>query len=494
MPRFLPHQLFFGVIVVLWLVQAMTLGMSDDEAYYWVLSQKPAWGYAYHPPMVAWIMGISDGLTSWFSFLPREGRVRLGGLALSSGFFWLAIQWARAILKEEQGREIELRDLVFFLLPGLTGAGWMMVPDLPLFLAWSLCWWGSWNPQGPRASLLLFLGALIGMLSKFSALLFIFSASLTLLTRAPRDLRLRLLCWLGLGSVVASLPTLYWNSQNDWVALRYQFLERHQGGGAADWTRYLRFWVSQMILAGPALVSLIFYPRLWKEALHHSRTQALLIWILPAAGVFWLQPLFSDFKAHWALVVWWPLAFWAVTLKSRPKWLSPFQGIFSGGIILLFTLFTQWPFQSQLTQWWTGKTPDPRWDVTNDLYGWRELPQFLREKLETDAFQFPVLGSRYQTAAQAAFALAGSSVATLIARKPGETQEWPSLPEHIDDIRGSGWPLLKKPVLFVADQRYSQEPAFEQSTCLEIGSLETRRGAYLAKRIRVWKCSPDRSF
>lgn len=492
--RLLPHQLFFVILVAFWLAQAMSLGMSDDEAYYWVLSQKPAWGYAYHPPMVAWIMGLSDWLTSWCTWMPREGRARLGGVAFSSYFFWVAIEWARSTIREEQGREIEFQDLVFFLIPGLTGAGWMMVPDLPLFVGWSLCWMGSWKPEKSRSSLYLFFGSCIGLLSKFSALLFVVSTALTVFLRVPRGDRGRLLLALLAGSALAILPTLYWNFQNDWVALRYQFLDRHQGGGSADWMRYLRFWASQLILAGPALVALIFYPRLWRESFSHSRTQALLLWAIPAAGVFWFQPLFSEFKAHWALVAWWPLAFWAATLSSRPQWLSIAQALSSGGIILVFTLFTQWPLQSQLTHWWTQRIPDPRWDVTNDLYGWSGLPRFLEEKLGKDVFRLPVLGSRYQTASQAAFALAGNSVASLVARKPGETQEWPSLLDHIDYSKPTEWPRLKDSVLYVADQRYSQEPRFEQASCRELGSLETMRGEYLAKKIRVWKCSPESSF
>ena len=54
-----------AALVVYWLVQAATLGISDDEAYYWVLSRSPALGYTYHPPMVAWLIRASDFLFGW---------------------------------------------------------------------------------------------------------------------------------------------------------------------------------------------------------------------------------------------------------------------------------------------------------------------------------------------------------------------------------------------------------------------------------------------
>src|SRR5690606_28745663 len=50
---------------------------------------------------------------------------------------------------------------------------------------------------------------------------------------------------------------------------------------------------------------------------------------------------------------------------------------------------------------------DPRWDVTNDMYGWRHLPSLMKGMEERDVLGVPVVGSRYQTAAQAAFALHG---------------------------------------------------------------------------------------
>ena len=32
------------------------LGLSDDEAYHWVLAHRPAFGYAFHPPGMAWMV------------------------------------------------------------------------------------------------------------------------------------------------------------------------------------------------------------------------------------------------------------------------------------------------------------------------------------------------------------------------------------------------------------------------------------------------------
>ena len=57
------------------------LELYADEAYYWLWSLRPAPGYFDHPPMVAWLIGLSSAV------LPGELGVRLpfllcGGLAI----------------------------------------------------------------------------------------------------------------------------------------------------------------------------------------------------------------------------------------------------------------------------------------------------------------------------------------------------------------------------------------------------------------------------
>src|SRR5262249_28472159 len=41
---------------------ATKVGLAPDEAYYWLWSQTPAFGYADHPPMIAWWIWLSTGI------------------------------------------------------------------------------------------------------------------------------------------------------------------------------------------------------------------------------------------------------------------------------------------------------------------------------------------------------------------------------------------------------------------------------------------------
>ncbi len=473
------------VLFAFWLLQAWTLGISDDEAYYWVLAQKPSLGYAYHPPVVAWAIAAFDGLP----LLPRELKVRLPTILFGVLYWWIGASWVRRVRMERHRSETRHSDLAWLLLPGLVGAGWMAVPDLPLFAGWALCFAACAQPRMRWSSALLFAGALLGVLSKFSAVLYIASAAACIWIQAPRERRTLLLGSLALGALLGAVPTLYWNHLNDWASLRYQFLERHRSGGNLDSLRYLRFWATQLVLAGPALMVAMVLS--WRK-IDRSRWFTLA-WFVPAAGVFWIQPAFSEFKPHWALVAWWPLALAAASLKDRPRWLDRLQMGWSMSIILIFSTLTQLPIQGALARWWTGRDPDPRMDVTNDLVGWKDLSSFIEQTLGPRGKTLPVTASRYQTAAQAAFALYPAGLVSLVPKSVAEAAEWPSLADAgvvEREVPGSGWPELVRPVLYVHDQRYNQPPAFPDAQCRELGVLSTRRWDLPAREVHLWRCDP----
>jgi len=48
--------LFYSSWLLLALAQAASTELIADEAYYWVYSRFPAWGYFDHPPMIAFII------------------------------------------------------------------------------------------------------------------------------------------------------------------------------------------------------------------------------------------------------------------------------------------------------------------------------------------------------------------------------------------------------------------------------------------------------
>ena len=45
--------IFYGMWIILGVFQAALTELQDDEAYYWVFSKYPEWGYFDHPPLIA---------------------------------------------------------------------------------------------------------------------------------------------------------------------------------------------------------------------------------------------------------------------------------------------------------------------------------------------------------------------------------------------------------------------------------------------------------
>ena len=209
--------------------------------------------------------------------------------------------------------------------------------------------------------------------------------------------------------ILACAPIVWWNSRHEWASILYQLRERH-GDAQVSGIRYLRFWAVELVLMGPALVA--YTGGLARRALKAQSTRAerfVLAWALPGAVVFCLQPLWADFKPHWALIVWWPLVLGLGLAIARGghERLERIQLSYGLGLIAVVWLCCHVPVGSWAMSHLSDRPLDPRLDVTNDLYGWPELRAFVSETAGAETFGLPFVGSRYQTAAQAAFALGG---------------------------------------------------------------------------------------
>ena len=485
-------MLWFGVFALLCLHSAL-VGMSDDEAYYWVLSQKLSMGYAYHPPAIAWLIALFDRPLKFIFSENFPLFVRLPAILGTLFIFASATQWMkRAKVNSSRSSWVLLS---FFCLSSLS---WMIVPDIPLFIAWSALFYLTWKlcfeKKVPNQIYMYAAGsAALALLSKFSGVLFIFSSIVSALVFcADYHRKKKFISALLFGMMIAAIPILLWNYQHDWGALLYQFRDRHHG--SLSWLRWGRFWLVQFILMGPGLIgfcALLCRDIIFKRTIIDRPIWYLCIWAAPAS-VYLIQPLYSDFKLHWVIVFWWPVMM-AMAIYSKNnrywKWMK-FQvgyGLAMGCIILLSCHI---PWLSHALSQWKGAQYDPRWDVTNDFYGWNLLRNWLDTQAPEEDRQLPVVGSRYQTASQASFALYPQRKVTLLPRDTKERDEW----ETIDatDTEGPGWPRVLKPVLFVADNRYSTPPEFQGAQCTLLHSLETRRLGVLAKTVYLWKCVPEK--
>jgi hypothetical protein len=300
-----------------------------------------------------------------------------------------------------------------------------------------------------------------------------------------------------IGTLLATFPILVWNFEHHWGSLLFQLQDRH-GDGAVSWIRYLRFWAVEALLAGiPFFIYLVVF---CFRGARPVFVKLCWVWALPAAAVFCFQPLFSDFKPHWAFIVWWPL-FLSFAFDSEQnrendffRRLASSQRIYGSILGLIILLVCKFPLTTRAIEVFSGKAADPRWDVSNDLYGWEGLPEFLRAKFPEESRRWSVIGSRYQTASQAAYALADRD-GTRVTRVPVDEKaqdEWPDL--KISESRGPEWPRLTQPIFFVGDNRYDSPPEFKDASCKGPEKMDSYRGGELAKQILIWTCVPASEF
>ncbi len=506
------------ITAVFFLAHGALLGPSDDEAYYWTLSHRWNWGFAYHPPMITWLIGLSREFWSWLLPENHPFVLRFPAAACIFGIFYFSLSWINLQAIKKINLLWAWMTLLSFV--GLTSSIWMSVPDLPLFLGWSLSFYCLWrllteSKRLPKHYLGLGFGIFVSLMSKFSAILMLGSIVLSILlklwfgrfkksssktgggifsrlkahlvlnlSRDEKKHLVNLISVISVAAVLGVIPSLLWNLETHWGPLNYQLEGRHQGS-EFSLKRGLGFWLAQSLLFGPVWIGLFFQflTQAFKK-LSFDQASYTMTWVLPPLILFGLQPFFSPFKLHWIFIAFFPgLLLIALKLSRQLSvgfWIKA-QWHFGISLSLFFIVSMHFPLQSKLIQFFSDQF-DPKWDVTNDLYGWKQLSN----RIPKDA---KVVGSRYQTASQAAFALNAPDRVTLLPLTQKEFQDWPDL--KLISRRGDHWGEIKEKFYYVADHRYLAPPQYQKQDCQQLDPLVTRRSGILAKEVFIWFCQPE---
>jgi hypothetical protein len=235
--------LFYSAWIILGLVQARFTELQDDEAYYWVYSRFPAWGYFDHPPMIAM-------LVKWgYAIFPNELGVRLFCLLLNTGSILL-------IEKLVNRKNPFLFYAIVLSIGMMQAGGFMAAPDIPLLFFTALFFWAykRFTPD-PSALNTFLLGLSMSLLfySKYQAILIVV---FTLLSN-PRLLA-RYQTWIaGLLALVLFGPHLWWQYQNNWISIRYHLFENKVTDYNISFT--LNYLLGQLLMPGP-LAGFILLP------------------------------------------------------------------------------------------------------------------------------------------------------------------------------------------------------------------------------------------
>ena len=206
-----------GISIFTALVLAIYAPMVTDEAYYvdWAMrSNWPSMGFFDHPPFVSW---IASGTRLWRDIFAARLVVWVTSI-LSLHFVWKSAR----ILNPDRAWAV-----VALLASSIGGiaSGFLLTPDTGLMLMWSIALHESIVAiQGnPRRWLSAGIATGLGLLSKYTMVLI----GPVFLWGLLRDARKQLFSpWPYLGGVLCLfifLPHMWWQSQNNWITMKFQF-------------------------------------------------------------------------------------------------------------------------------------------------------------------------------------------------------------------------------------------------------------------------------
>lgn len=274
-----------------------TLPIYVDEAYYWLWSEHLALSYFDHPPMVAWMLAF---FTAWDDsvFL-----IRLVTVVCMSG----AALFIYLLAKEVYSFQVATLSVIIFLITPAVGMGYTIVtPDSPLILFWSGALYFSYQAIfRERFSDYLLAGIFIGLglLSKYTMVLFFGFLGLYLLIKKPR----LLICfkpWLALliAFVVAS-PVLIWNQAKDWISLSFQYHHGTSSEFIILWDKFFEFLGGQFLLLSPVFMVLLIMA-LYSNRGYFSderRFYVAMSFLFPILFILY-KALFKKMELNWGVI------------------------------------------------------------------------------------------------------------------------------------------------------------------------------------------------
>ncbi len=269
-----------------------------DEAYYWTWAQVLEWGYFSKPPVIAGIIALSTGLCG-----DGEVCVRIGSLLIHPLTALLLYALGRRLFDPATGFWAAT---AYLSMPATAMSSLIISTDVALLLFWSLGLYAFWRALEHNSTGWWLIAALalgLGLMSKYSMLLFGLSALLYLLSSPGhagwwRDWR----PWAATALALALLvPNLWWNLVHDFPTFRHTAHISHLEQGSLHFDELGGFFGSQFAVFGPLLFGALLWigtraRGLWRE----PRYRFLLLFSLPFLAIICLQALLGRAHANWA--------------------------------------------------------------------------------------------------------------------------------------------------------------------------------------------------
>jgi len=271
------------------------LPLHGDEAYYWMWSHHLQTGYYDHPPMIAFMIYITNFISE------NEWGVRL----VNVFSFSIAALYIFKLTLEISDDKTALNAVIIFFSVIIVNAGFIITTtDAPIILFWTLSLYYTYRAifYGSLKDYIL-TGLMIGlmMLSKYTAIILVFSIFIFILLKR-RDILLNIKFYLALliAFVVVS-PMLWWNYQNDWISFLFQLGHGTSESYELQLNTFFEYIGSQFGLFSPVFAALLFY-YLIKDRLYFKDDKLFFISLSVALtlGFFGYKSLFKSMGVNFA--------------------------------------------------------------------------------------------------------------------------------------------------------------------------------------------------
>ncbi|HEX7815885.1 ArnT family glycosyltransferase [Dyella sp.] len=296
----------FVGLCILKLAVASHLSPFGDEAFYWLESRHPAWGYSDLPPMTAWLILLGERVAGHGLL-----GMRWPFLVLGAALPWLVVWFAREAFDGRAGWQAGLLCLA---LPLAGSLGVMALPDVPLTVAIMLALVALLRAmRDGRLADWCLLGMALAMawMTHYRAAMAMF-AGLLLFVLTPRG---RLQWRLGgfwCAMMVASLgllPLVISNVQQGGAGITFQVMQRNAWQFQPD---ALVQPLEQAIACTPLLYGVLLWVAWtsWRRRGDGAPWDVIAITSLGFIVPYFVFGLFADdlrFRAHWPLPGYLPL-------------------------------------------------------------------------------------------------------------------------------------------------------------------------------------------
>jgi 4-amino-4-deoxy-L-arabinose transferase-like glycosyltransferase len=410
--RLLPFQLAVAILIALKIWFDLAVDPMGDEAYYWMWGQRPALSYFDHPPLHAWLLGLTSKTLGWSPF-----SLRILTWVCLFGTLALFRDWARRIAPADpagwfwRSSAVYLATPVFFAMTTVVFNDYLLVFLCALAFHFFLLFADA-AEEGRAGTGWLYLAAVfLGLagLTKYNAVFLGLGFGLFVLARPL--LRVHLLrsphIWLaGLLALALQTPVLWWNATAGMASFRFHLGTRLTGDIA-----HLHFWnpfdfllsMAGLVL-GPALfVALVRMLKDRSETAFESRARALGLCVFGVSSLVMLtMSLLVYVYFYWNIVGY--LAVMAVAARYLGRALLRLHLAFGLVVALVVTAnFTLFP---------VARLFGVEEMTTAANYGWPELAEAVRRERTTHPEAF-LAASRYTYAAQLGFQLEQVEVLSL---------------------------------------------------------------------------------